>query len=268
MENATLSDRQRRLFDKNGFLVVPNALSAEEIKRYERTSDRMIDALDNKGSYVQLRPGIVQEPAFHPLLTHSPAVPYIAQLLSPNIQLHTTAVIYKYPEPDSEETRMRRGWHRDAGITEDLGHANLPRVGIKAAYCLTDFHEPLSGMTLFAPGSHLLASPLTIPKGGADPEGAVDLRLNAGDLVLFENRVFHTAAPNLSDRVSKAVIFGYAYRWLGGYKEAMRSVQPDETTLEQVDPIGQQILGAGDGLARWAEEHGYARAPFEWVTEA
>ena len=41
-----------------------------------------------------------------------------------------------------------------------------------------------------------------------------DLRVDAGDVLVFENRIFHTAAPNLSDRVSKVLLYGYAYRWM------------------------------------------------------
>src|SRR5207249_3637008 len=102
--------------------------------------------------------------------------------LSPNIHLHSTALIYKRPErPDS--VPFRRGWHRDIRIPKDLGHRALPLVGIKICYCLTDFHGPDCGMTLMARGTHLRDSPLEISKGKVDPTDVevCDLRLNAGD---------------------------------------------------------------------------------------
>ena len=268
MKPALLSEQQQRLFEENGYLVVPNALPPEQIQPLERACDAIAGALSADNPYVQIREGVVQTPEIRALLAQSPVLPYIVQLLSPNIQLHTAAVIYKHPEPENEQTRTRRGWHRDAGITEDLGHRNLPRVGVKAGYCLTDFPRPRSGFTLFAPGSHLIGAPLPIPKGKPDPENAADLTLNAGDAFLFENRVFHTAAPNLSQRVSKAVILGYAYRWLGGRKEAMRLVQPDDTILEQTGGIGKQLLGGpSDALVRWAEQNRLAPPPIEWTVE-
>ena len=52
--------------------------------------------------------------------------------------------------------------HRDIGMTEDLGHATIVRAGIKVGYCLTDFPAAQSGFTKFAPGSHLLPTPLPI----------------------------------------------------------------------------------------------------------
>ena len=249
MDFVMLTAAQRQFFDENGYLVVPDVLSPEMIDRLTKVSDRLIESFDANGAYVQRRPGIVQEPDFHLLLTQSPTVPLVAQLLSPNIQLHTTAIIYKFPEPADEEIVNQRGWHRDSGLAEDLKHKNVPRVSIKVGYCLTDFKQPRSGFTLFASGSHLIDTPLPIPKGEVDPVGTVELRLNPGDAFLFENRIFHTSAPNLIDRVSKVVIFGYAYRWMGGAHRAMSLVQPDDTVLAQVDDVAKQLLGeTNDGL--------------------
>ena len=268
MKFVKLTTAQRQFFDDNGYLVVPNAIPPEMVERLTAASDRLIESFDRNGDYVQRRPGIVETPDFHRLLAHSPTVPLVAQLLSPNIQLHTTAIIYKFPQADDEEAVRQRGWHRDAGISEDLGHKNLPRIGIKVGYCLTDFHEPRSGFTLFAPGSHLLETPLPIPKGEVEPVETIELRLNAGDAFLFENRLFHTSAPNLSRRIAKVVIFGYAYRWMGGRHGAMKLVEPDETILASVDDIVKQLLGAqSDALIEWAKEHAIMPPSTPWVME-
>ena len=64
---------------------------------------------------------------------------------------------------------------------------------------------------MFALGSHQTPTSLPIPQGEVDPQNAVDLCLEAGDAFLFENRVYHTTVPNLSDRTAKVIIFGYSY---------------------------------------------------------
>jgi ectoine hydroxylase-related dioxygenase (phytanoyl-CoA dioxygenase family) len=98
-----------------------------------------------------------------------------------------------------------------------------------------------------------------------------DLQLNAGDALLFENRIFHTAAPNRSDRTSKVAIYGYAYRWL---KPEVYLESPDEQQLLQTDPITRQLLGGYRdvdtppwALDRWAKKHGVARETISWTTE-
>src|SRR5205085_294823 len=138
--------------------------------------------------HLDMRPGLLEEPAMIDLVTSSPVVPLIAQLLGPNIHLHSTSLTYKRPENPNGQT-FRRGWHRDIRMPEDLGNRGLPLVGIKVSYSLTDFHRPASGLTLMARGTHVRETPLVIPKNAADPEGieVCDLKMDAGDALLFRS---------------------------------------------------------------------------------
>src|SRR5215213_347262 len=168
-------------------------------------------------------------------------------------------------KPEYNHLDLRRGL---------LKHETLPLVGIKVCYCLTDFEQPNCGMTLMARGTHLRTEPLQIPKGQVDPIGVEvkDLRLKAGDALFFENRIFHTAAPNLSARTSKVVIYGYAYRWM---KPEVYLESPDEQQLFAVDPITRQLLGGyrdvdtpAWALDRWAKRYGVSRATVPWTVNA
>ncbi len=280
MDFVPLTTEQRQSFDEDGFLVVRDVLDKQTVEQLVEAGDRRARAFLNKPellekeeyNHLDLRPGLLKEKAFFSLLTHSPTVPLVVQLLSPNIQLHSLTLIYKRPV-DPEGVPFRRGWHRDIRIPKDLGHRDLPRVGIKICYCLTDFHQPNSGMTLFARKTHLSPEALKIRKGKIDPEGVevCDLTLNAGDAVLFENRIFHTAAPNRGDRTSKVLIFGYAYRWL---KPEVYLETPDETLLQKADPITRQLLGGYRdvdtvpwALQRWAKTHGVEPEPVPWTVD-
>src|SRR5262249_44704040 len=199
-------------------------------------------------------------------------VPLVIQLLSPNIHLHSTALIYKRPE-SPDDPPFRRGWHRDIRIPRDLGHSGLPRVGIKICYCLTDFHRSECGLTLMARGTHLRTSPLMIPSGKVDPidTEVCDLRLNAGDALLFENRIFHTAAPNRSNRISKVLMYGYSYRWM---KPEVYLDGSDARQLDGADPIARQLLGGyrdvdtpAWALEGWAKRYNVLPSTVPWTIE-
>ncbi len=280
MDFVQLTPEQRRSFDEDGFLVVPRALTAEKVARLVEASDRLAEPLLRKPelfgrpefNHLDLRPGLLREEALFELISHAPTVPLVVQLLSPNIHLHSTTLIYKRPE-SPEAPAFRRGWHRDIRIPRDLGHKGLPLVGVKICYCLTDFHRPNSGMTLMARGTHLREEPLAIPKGEVDPLGVevCDIRLNAGDALFFENRIFHTAAPNRSDRTSKVLMYGYAYRWM---KPEVYLDAPDKQHLAKADTITRQLLGGyldvdtqPWALQRWAERHGVKYEPVPWTIE-
>lgn len=274
MDFTPLKPEQRKSFDEEGFLVVRNALSADTVNRLVDEGDRLAQAFLNKPqvnnrpeyNHLDLRPGLLKEKALLELVSNSSTVPLVVQLLSPNIHLHSTSLIYKRPTPDAPV--FRRGWHRDIRIPRDLGHQSLPRVGIKICYCLTDFPVANSGMTVLAPKTHLRTEPLEVRKGEVDPEGVEvsDLKLNAGDAFLFENRIFHTAAPNLSSRVSKVLMYGYAYRWM------KPEIYLEAPTRKQGDSITWQLLGGyrdidtpAWALQRWASRHGVVPPDVPWT---
>jgi ectoine hydroxylase-related dioxygenase (phytanoyl-CoA dioxygenase family) len=280
LDFTLLKPEQRQSFEDDGFLVVPDVLPRERVEQLIEASDRLAQPLLNKPelagrpeyNHLDLRPGLLREKALFDLVSHSSTVPLIVQLMSPNIHLHSTTLIYKRPEK-ANDPPFRRGWHRDIRIPRDLGHEHLPLVGIKICYCLTDFHESNCGMTVMARGTHLRTEPLQIRKGEVDPVGVevCDPKLNAGDALLFENRIFHTAAPNRSRRTSKVLIFGYAYRWM---KPEVYLENPDEKMLERADPVTRQLLGGyrdvdtpAWALQSWCDRHNVRPEQVPWTVD-
>ena len=61
-----------------------------------------------------------------------------------------------------------------------------------------------------------MPGPLTLRKGDVDPLDVevCDLQLNAGDALFSKTASITRLRANRSDRVSKVVIYGYAYRWM------------------------------------------------------
>jgi len=280
LEFVRLTPEQRRSFADDGFLVVPNALSKEKTDALVEASDRLAQPLlrkpELKGrpefNHLDLRPGLLKEEALLKLVDNGSTVPLVVQLMSPNIHLHSTTLIYKRSEEPDAPT-FRRGWHRDIRIPRDLGHENLPMVGMKICYCLTDFHEPNSGMTLMARGSHRKQTALGLRKDEVDPVDVevCDLRLNAGDAFIFENRIFHTATPNRSNRTSKVLMYGYSYRWM---KPEIYLEVPDKALLSKAGPVARQLLGEYRdvdtvpwALQDWAKKNGVLPETVPWTVE-
>ena len=145
-------------------------------------------------------------------------------------------------------------------------HGNkVPRILLKCAYYFTDLSEPNSGATLVTPGSNHLLERVPIPKGQADPEGALEPSLQPGDCLLFENRTFHAGAANLTDQIRKGIMMGYGYRWL----MPMDYRTQEQTLLDKLTPLEQYLVGepftktkefipsgSESPLAAWCEQHG------------
>ena len=116
MDFVPLTSHQRRAFAEDGFFVVPGALDSETLERIVSEADRLADAFLRKPviagkpeyNHLDLRRGLLNEKALFALVSHSTTVPLVVQLLGPNIQLHSTTIIYKRPEaPDGPSPR---GW--------------------------------------------------------------------------------------------------------------------------------------------------------------
>jgi ectoine hydroxylase-related dioxygenase (phytanoyl-CoA dioxygenase family) len=281
MEFVRLTAEQRKSFDEDGFLVVRNVLDADTVQRATAAGDGLAHAFLNKPelldrpeyNHLDLRPAVLTEKPLFELMRNATGVSYVMQLLGPNIHLHSTALIYKRPS-SSEAPAFRRGWHRDIRMPKDIGNQSLPRVGIKICYALTDFHEPNSGMTLLGRATHTRIEPLVLRKGAVDPDDVevCDLQLNAGDAFLFDNRLFHTAAPNLSNRTSKVVMLGYAFRWM---KQEIYLETLDPSYFKQQDPITRQLLGGYRdidtppwALQQFAKQHGASSPEMPWTVNA
>ncbi|MCY3863918.1 MAG: phytanoyl-CoA dioxygenase family protein [Chloroflexi bacterium] len=270
---SKLTEDQRQQFRNEGYLIVRNALDADTIKRLIEAGDRLIatDARVNRYQtsefYDGFRNCIVMDDAFIPLLTNDVTLPLVIQLLGSNLQLSTSHLIYRHPDPPGTPDTVRRpGWHRDGGRTEfDLGPDNYPRLGLKCAFYLTDLSEPSSGVTMLAPGSNRLTEHIEIPEGKTDPETAIEPLLNPGDCVIFEYRTWHAGAPNFSDITRKCVMIGYCYRWLkpldfvkqeASFVDKLSEIERYLVGEEVDETVEFQPEGGVNPLNDWCQQHG------------
>ena len=107
MNFTRLTTEQRRSFDKDGFLVVPNALPAETVRQLIEAGDRLAEAFLKKPelidrpryNHVDLRPGLLREDALLALVANASTVPLVIQLLSPQ---HSSAFY---------DTHLQEAWN-------------------------------------------------------------------------------------------------------------------------------------------------------------
>lgn len=260
-----------KFFDDNGYLIVRNALDSETVSNLIEASDRLI-ASDHQvgrqsrhdGRYDGFRNSVTLDDAYIPLMTHATILPLVVHLLGSNLQLMTSHLIYKAPDPEgTPETHRDPGWHRDyLQAMMALGHYSIPRIELKCAYYFTDLSEPNTGVTMFVPGSNQLTEAIDIPSGQADPDGAVEPLLNPGDCVLFENRTYHAGAANLSTWTRKGIMIGYGYRWV----MPMDFRRQSESFIEKLTPLERFLVGEPYDDVSGFQPNGGANPLEEWCT--
>ena len=268
-----LSDAEIRQFDDEGYLIVRKVLDPPTIDRLTEVGDRLMasDRRENRqvshsDLYDSFRNCVSIDDAFIPLLTNEKILSVVVQLLGAYIQLMTSHLIYKHPDPPGTPNTARLpGWHHDYGRAKKVLGNGVPRILLKCAYYLTDLSKPNSGATLVAPGSNQLVEAIKILEGQTDPLGFIEPGLQPGDCFLFENRTWHAGAANLSPHTRKAVMIGYGYRWVMPMDYRTQS----EALLKKLNPLGRYLVGEpfqetpefhpddGDSpLAPWCEQHG------------
>ena len=240
---APMTSEQRATFERDGYLVVPGVLSPEEVERYGAVVERRYQAaraengLFYNGGIHQLC-AVASCPELAPLADHPGILGLVWSVLEWNIHIAHSHIDVnpkvENPGPFHYE------WHQDGGRqNREICTNPRPRFSVKAAYWLSDVSEPGRGNMKLVPGSHAanrIDGPPSRDVEWPDPPGTIEAVANAGDVILFDRRIWHARSDNRSDVVRRVVFFAYSYRWT-----VTRDVPPvDDGSFT---PVQRQLLG-------------------------
>jgi ectoine hydroxylase-related dioxygenase (phytanoyl-CoA dioxygenase family) len=239
-----LTDEERRQFDEQGYLIVPDALSSGQVAALTEVTDqihaqRIADGFDPKKALFY--PNFIPDsPLFAGLVDYDKVLPKVWGILGWNIYLYHAHLIVTPPSGQPKDDKTF-GWHQDSGrVNMEIESHPRPRLSLKVAYFLSDISEPDRGNFWIIPGSHR-DDTLVRPEGGiGQPEGAIPVCVKPGSAVFFDRRLWHTASPNWSDITRKVLFYGYGYRWI-----RTKDDMTVQSLWDQSDPIRKQMLGWG-----------------------
>ncbi len=241
----SLTDDQYEQFERDGFLIVPNALDPAMVDRLIVAVDR-IDreqrTKEQQGRVLSVTDIVHRDESFLELIDLETTFPKVWGILGWNIYLYHSHMDVT-PPTTTESTGRQVAWHQDSmRVNDEIETHPRPRLSLKIGYFLTDVTEPACGNTLIVPGSHLQDEVDCPADGHSNPAGAIPLCIEPGTAVFIDRRIWHSRSLNTSNLTRKVLWYGYSYRWLR---------PKDEMTVEhlygQLDPIRRQILG--DGLS-------------------
>lgn len=255
-----ISAEERAEFQREGVLLIRNALSEDHRAQLEAAVDRVYAEERAAG---RVRPDgtlhllgfLPRDEAFGELLTHAGTFPYVWGLAGWNIYTHHNHLDVTPPAPEPEPPAW--GWHQD-GYRQNSdpevfdGSVPRPMFSLKVAYVLSDLSQPGRGATKIVPGSHLqnrFARPTGDLADQPDPEGTVEITANPGDAFIFDRRLWHSRSPNYSDVTRKMLFVGYTYRWI----RPLDDMPIDETGpwWRNRTPVQRQLCGEGAHTANY-----------------
>lgn len=271
---SAMTEAEREQFDRDGYLIIPNALSQDQLAYYQEAIDRVYTAAQADGTVAagasmhQLS-AVANCAEAIGLLDHPKTFSYVWSILGWNVHVYHSHLDVHPPLPARRPFRFE--WHQDGGRqNREIETDPRPRLSVKLAYWLSDVSEPGRGNFKVVPGSHKtnwIAGPPRRDLEWPDPEGAVEITANAGDAVFFDRRIWHARSDNYSPFTRKAMFFGYTLRWI-----AIRDLNDGiwaSDLADQLNPVQRQLLG---GLAGTDGDHMWGHYPsatplYGWLSD-
>jgi len=232
----------REQFERDGFVVMRNALNADQVNHFIHIVDKLAheERGDDETQTVEIRNAVARDAALLPLLDWKSTFPLMTEIMGWNIQLTTSHVFVRPPTPKENDTFKAIGWHCDGPNPHfPVINNQQPRMYAKVGFFLTDLSQPDRGNLRVVPGSHLCAERPKCNDNG-EPVDAIQVLTKPGDAVFFEQRTWHAVGPNYAPHARKNIYIGYCHRWL----KAIDFITQDEELIAKANPIQQQLLGA------------------------
>lgn len=258
-DGIVISDEQRAAFDRDGYFIIRDAIPAELMERLIEAQDRVYaqqkaeGRLDKRDQSMHLMGFLHRDKVFLELLELPTVFPLVWGILGWNIHAYHHHIDVHPGIP--ADVRKTWRWHQDGGRQnlEIETEPVRPLLSIRTAFYLSDLSEPGRGNFMCIPGSHKtsrLHRPEDLSLDFEQPEGAIEVCANKGDVVLFDRRIYHGRSDNYSDIVRRCLFIGWTYRWIAPHED--RVITPEHPWWNELTPIQQQLLGAGkDALSFW-----------------
>ena len=218
-----LSDAQRAFYAENGYLMIENAVTPDQLDRLRAITARLIDAsrtvsesndvydLDkghgpDSPRLTRIKIPHKQDPYFWEVLRNSPMTQVLNDLLGPETTILTSKLNTKAPGGGRAVE-----WHQDWAF---YPHTNDDLLAF--GLMLEDVDEA-NGPLMVIPGTHrgpvldhtsngVFAGAINPDDPAFDREKIVTLTGKAGSMTVHHARLLHGSAPNRSDR-ARMILF-------------------------------------------------------------
>ena len=240
-----------RDFKRDGFVLIPGVLDAEEVTALRETTDRYFaDPAAIAGGYVQgnfiLRHTNVLDSIFCDLLVKEPIISLMEAIFGPGCEQCGMNVLR------SDRTKAITVWHVDDDLffplPEDVPRHDprieMPILWLTVQVALSDIDSPENGPTQYVPGSHYSGRrPPKTETPEFEGKGPVTILCKAGDIYLHNSQCWHRGTPNRSDRVRYLLQQQYGPRWAFPRYNAYISYKMPEHLLEGASDRLLRVLG-------------------------
>jgi len=221
-----LTQEQIDFYHGNGYIVVENVISAQDIAELRKITDDFVhksrevtehtDVFDLEPGHTaeapqlrRLKNPVVLHPIYDRMLRHNSILDSVAQLIGPNVRYDTSKLNMKSAGFGSPVE-----WHQDFAFATPVTNDDMLSVGLAIDDMTKD-----NGCLLFIPGSH--KGPIydhyenDVFVGGITdsefrPDNVVPIEVKAGGITIHHTCTLHASAPNLSGQSRRLLLLQYS----------------------------------------------------------
>jgi ectoine hydroxylase-related dioxygenase (phytanoyl-CoA dioxygenase family) len=209
MDVAT-PDEMRRQLEDEGFCIVPNVLSKEELERVRTALDRGAELmrrtmgsahdhrLDPNDANIRVYNLPAVDPVFIDLLRREDALAAVKAVLGAHVLVSNFTANIALPGSGS----MRL--HADQALVVPAPW--LQPWALNIIWCLDDVHEA-NGATRYLPGSHRFRTFEDVPPDAVERTRPFEAK--AGSFIVMEGRLWHTSGHNTTVDERRRMLFAY-----------------------------------------------------------
>ncbi len=236
----------------DGFAIIENALSEEEIRQYRERIDAVykqqkhdfgIEKLYSINEENVCRMPLKYDDYFINIATNKKVLEVVRKLLGDFFILNLQNAIINTPN----EKHHQSSWHRDLPYQN---YVISKPLSINALFCIDDFSVKTGG-TIVVPYTHKAE---ILPSDRYIEKHAVTAIAKAGSVIVFDSMLFHKAGYNSSDIIRRAVNHQYQIPLLKqfyDFPKALKGKFADDKFL--ADLLGYTSQVPLDDIA-WREE--------------
>lgn len=239
-----------RTFHRDGYVHIPNVLSAGEIEGLRKTVDQVFadpywQEHHNLYGFVAVRL-FETSPLFESMLTREPIISLVESILGKDCHIIAENLVRNEPGKAID------WFHVDDLVIFPLP-PEIPRFDprmimpvhiLTVQLPLTDVPSMEYGPSEYVPGSHYSGRE---PNDGKRPEfegrAPVPVFCRAGDIYLHNGQCWHRGAPNESDRTRYLFQLAYSRRWVSQRFYPFVNYQLPAEVYHRADERRRRVLG-------------------------
>jgi len=249
-----MNDIERYEFDRLGYLVIPNFLTAAEVTslstavdaaeedalaQVDRPPDKIsaygleyrhnaekgyfVSGAGGEGNSLLIDEFFNMDPAFDVLVNHAPTMAYIRAIVQERPTINNSELRIRYP---GNQTGAHCGGPVGLKLRYNYNSRGINCMMVRMVYFVHDV-APGQGEFCVVPASH--KSNMVSPYEGNDPDkepGMIGLPVKAGDAILFTENLRHGGLTNRSRRTRKTLHVGYGPFWMKSQNHSTMDEEP------------------------------------------